>query len=77
MAGSRKKKSLQPRPRRRGRLLNVWVPFEQKDRLNQLAKKTHVNQSEIVRKALDMFFDQFDHGQLTLGFPDNQPVTRV
>lgn len=67
----------QRKKRRRGHLINVWVAPAQKDKLNQVAKKTHVNQSEIIRQALEILFDQFDHGQLTLGFPENKTAGMV
>jgi predicted DNA-binding protein len=67
MPGSRKR---QHRAGRSGRPLNIWVAAEQKERLKQLARRTRVNQSEIVRTALHLLFEQVDGGQLTLGFAE-------
>ena len=56
--------------KRKGRLLNVWVSEDQKRRLDHVAATTLVNRSEIVRKALEVLFEQVDRGQLSLGFPE-------
>jgi hypothetical protein len=61
---------------RKGRPLNVWVPAEQKQKLSELAKGTGVNQSEIVRKALELLFERVAGGQLVLGFPDLRQAGR-
>jgi len=43
---------------------------DQKARLDSEVDRSHVNQSAIVRKALDLLFEQIDRGQLKLGFSD-------
>ena len=54
----------------------MWVPAEQKQKLSELAKGTGVNQSEIVRKALELLFERVAGGQLVLGFPDLRQAGR-
>lgn len=61
-------KPVRQSPSRRGRPLNVWVSNEQKEMLVELAQKTRVNRSELVRQALDLLFDKALSGQLQLGF---------
>jgi Ribbon-helix-helix domain len=61
-------KPVRQSPRRRGKPLNVWVSDEQKEMLVELARKTRVNRSELVRQALDLLFDRALSGQLQLGF---------
>jgi hypothetical protein len=46
----------------------VLVRPDQKRRLNAEVDRTNVNQSAMVRKALDLLFEQIDNGQLKLGF---------
>jgi hypothetical protein len=48
----------------------VLVRPDQKQRLESEVNRTNVNQSAMVRKALDILFDQMDKGQLRLGFSD-------
>ena len=54
---------------RNGRLLNVWVSEDQKVQLDELAEKTRVTRSELVRQALELLFDRAAGGQLQIGFP--------
>jgi hypothetical protein len=54
---------------RRGRALNVWVSENHKERLDELAERTRVTRSELVRQALELLFDRADGGQLRIGFP--------
>jgi ribbon-helix-helix protein len=61
-------KPVRQSPGRRGKPLNVWVSDEQKEMLVELARKTRVNRSELVRQALDLLFDRALSGQLQLGF---------
>ena len=56
-------------PNRRGRPLNVWVSDDHKEQLDDLAEKTRVSRSELVRQALDLLFDRAAAGQLRIGFP--------
>jgi Arc/MetJ-type ribon-helix-helix transcriptional regulator len=56
-------------PSRRGRPLNVWVSDDHKEHLDELAEKTRVSRSELVRQALDLLFDRAAAGQLRIGFP--------
>ena len=56
-------------PSRRGKPLNVWVSDDQKVQLDDLAEKTRVTRSELVRQALDLLFDSAAGGQLRIGFP--------
>ena len=48
----------------------------QKQRLESEATKTQVNQSAMVRKALDLLFEQVDNGQLRLGLPGYEQASR-
>ena len=54
---------------RKGQLLNVWIMPEQKQSLKSLAQRTRVNQSELVRRALEILFEYAEKGHLRLGFP--------
>jgi hypothetical protein len=56
-------------PSRRGRPINVWVSDGHKEHLDELAEKTRVTRSELVRQALDLLFDHAASGQLRIGFP--------
>ena len=56
--------------RRKTVLFTLWLPPEQKRRLEHLAAKTGLNQSKLARRALGLLFDAFNRGQLELGFPD-------
>jgi len=58
------------RPKRHNCPINVLVRPDQKQRLESEVNRTEVNQSAIVRKALDLLFEQMDRGQLKLGFSD-------
>ena len=58
------------RPKRHNCPINVLVRPDQKQRLESEVNRTNVNQSAMVRKALDILFDQMDKGQLRLGFSD-------
>ena len=56
--------------KRRNRSINVLVRPDQKRRLDSEMSRTQVNQSALVRKALDLLFEQMDKGQLTLGLSE-------
>lgn len=58
------------KPKRRNRSINVLVRPDQKRRLDSEMSRTQVNQSALVRKALDLLFEQMDKGQLTLGLSE-------
>lgn len=58
------------RPTRHNCPINVLVRRDQKQRLESEVDRTHVNQSAIVRKALDVLFEKIDSGQLKLGFSE-------
>jgi hypothetical protein len=58
------------RPNRHNCPINVLVRPDQKQRLESEVNRTHVNQSAMVRKALDILFEQMDKGQLKLGFSE-------
>lgn len=51
-------------------MFTLWLPPEQKRKLENLAAKTGVNQSKLARRALGLLFEAFNRGQLELGFPD-------
>lgn len=65
MKGNRRSK-----PKRHNCPINVLVRPDQKQRLETEVSRTHVNQSAMVRKALDVLFEQLDKGQLRLGFSE-------
>ena len=58
------------KPKRHNCPINVLVRPDQKERLDTEVNRTQVNQSAMVRKALDIFFEQIDKGQLRLGFSE-------
>jgi len=58
------------KPKRHNCPINVLVRPDQKLRLKTEYDRTDVNRSAMVRKALDILFDQIDHGQLKLGFDE-------
>jgi hypothetical protein len=58
------------KPKRHNCPINVLVRPDQKLRLDSEVIRTHVNQSAMVRKALDILFEQMDKGQLKLGFSE-------
>ncbi len=62
--------SKHPKPKRRNCPMNVLVRPDQKKRLESEVTRTNVNQSAMVRRALDILFDQIDRGQLRLGFSE-------
>jgi len=62
------RKGASRKPRRNNCPINVLVRPDQKRRLNAEVDRTNVNQSAMVRKALDLLFEQIDNGQLKLGF---------
>ncbi len=64
------KANKRPKPKRHNCPNNVLVRPDQKERLETEVSRTHVNQSAMVRKALDVLFDQIDKGQLRLGFSE-------
>ena len=59
-----------PRLKRHNCPINVLVRPDQKERLEMEVSRTDVNQSAIVRKALDILFEQMDKGQLKLGLSE-------
>ena len=65
-------KKVSPKPKRHNCPINVLVRPDQKRRLKTEYDRRDVNQSAIVRKALDILFDQLDSGQLKLGFDEIQ-----
>lgn len=58
------------KPKRHNCPINVLVRPDQKERLESEVNRTNVNQSAMVRKALDLLFDQIDKGQLKLGLSE-------
>lgn len=64
------------KPKRRNCPINVLVRRDQKRRLESEVNRTHVNQSAMVRKALDILFEQMDRGQLTLGLSEIEQGVR-
>jgi Ribbon-helix-helix protein, copG family len=65
------------RPKRNNCPINVLVRPDQKERLDSEVNRTDVNQSAIVRRALDLLFEHVDKGQLKLGFSElDQGVQR-
>lgn len=60
------------KPKRHNCPINVLVRPDQKRRLKVEFDRTNVNQSAMVRKALDLLFNQIDNGQLKLGFTELQ-----
>lgn len=58
------------KPKRNNCPINVLIRHDQKRRLDSEVPRTQVNQSAMVRKALDLLFEQMDKGQLKLGFSD-------
>lgn len=56
--------------RRKTELFTLWLPPEQKRKLEHLAARTGVDQSKLARRALGLLFEAFNRGQLELGFPD-------
>jgi len=63
-------KKTSAKPKRHNCPINVLVRPDQKRRLQTEFHRTNVNRSAIVRKALDLLFEQIDNGQLTLGFSE-------
>lgn len=63
-----KKKARQPT--RKTVLLNVWLPRDEKQKLEHLSEKTGVDQSKLTRHALGMLFDAYSRDKLQLGLPD-------
>lgn len=64
------------RPKRHNCPINVLVRPDQKQRLESEVNRTNVNQSAMVRKALDILFEQMDKGQLRLGFSELETGVR-
>jgi len=65
-----KKQKTRRSSRRKTKLFTLWLPPEQKRRLEHLAETTGVDQSKLARRALVLLFEAFNRGQLELGFPD-------
>ena len=63
-------KKTSPKPKRHNCPINILVRPDQKQRLKAEFDRTNVNRSAMVRKALDLLFDQIDNGQLKLGFAE-------
>lgn len=63
-------KKTSPKPKRHNCPINVLVRPDQKRRLKTEYDRTNVNRSAMVRKALDILFNQIDNGQLKLGFAE-------
>jgi hypothetical protein len=58
------------KPKRNNCPINVLIRHDQKQRLDSEVPRTNVNQSAMVRRALDLLFEQIDKGQLKLGFSE-------
>jgi hypothetical protein len=54
-------------------LFGVWLPRDEKERLEQISSKTGIDQSKLARRALGLLFEAYNRGQLELGFPDTRP----
>lgn len=63
-------KKTSKKPKRHNCPINVLVRPDQKRRLKVEYDRTNVNRSAMVRKALDLLFNQIDNGQLKLGFAE-------
>lgn len=58
-------------------LFSVWLPRDEKYRLQEISRKTGIDQSKLTRKALGLLYDAYNRGQLELGFPDVNPEIRI
>ena len=57
--------------RRSGKVMfNVWLPLDEKQKLEQISEKTGVDQSKLARRALGLLCEAYNRGQLELGFPE-------
>ena len=65
------------RPARRTVLFTVWLPRDEKERLEQISLKTGLDQSKLARKALALLYEAYNRGQLELGFPEPKPEIRI
>jgi hypothetical protein len=54
-------------------LFGVWLPRNEKEKLEWISEKTGIDQSKLARRAFEMLFDAYNRGQLELGFPDTRP----
>jgi hypothetical protein len=54
-------------------LFGVWLPRDEKERLERISSKTGIDQSKLARRALGLLFEAYNRGQLELGFPDARP----
>jgi hypothetical protein len=66
-----RKKQKPRRPTRKTVLFAVWLPRNEKQKLEQISEKTGVDQSKLARHALGLLFDAHSRGQLALGFPES------
>jgi hypothetical protein len=51
-------------------MFNVWLPQNEKQKLEQISEKTGIDQSKLARRALGMLYEAYNRGQLELGFPE-------
>jgi Ribbon-helix-helix domain len=72
-----KKKQKPRKSPRKTILFGVWLPRDEKQRLEQISAKTGIDQSKLTRRALGLLFEAYNRGQLELGFPDSQPQARI
>lgn len=53
-------------PTRRGVPLTVYFDTRQMEQLNRISRQRHVAKAELLRLAVDLLFEQINHGQLQL-----------
>jgi hypothetical protein len=58
-------------------LFSVWLPRDEKERLEQISSKTGIDQSKLARRAFKLLFEAYNRGQLELGFPDTRPQSGI
>lgn len=56
------------RPNRKAVLFAVWLPRNDKQKLQQISEKTGVDQSKLARHALGLLFEAYSSDKLQMGF---------